>query len=121
MSEVWQAHECAVSCHDYQTPCTTCGGIGVLNGADPAQFPGCPLSPEFTFEPGPVGIQMAAAREKKAAKERASQIASLRDRMSQKTLAERTGISRSMIAMMESGRALCSAEMLAKIKEAIQC
>lgn len=106
------------TCHDLGVACPDCGGKGVETEEAAAAHPGCPFGLEWKIPLGPAALKMSSARERKEAKERAAQLKPLRAtrRWTQADLAAHMGTSRSFVAMMETGRMGCSAELLNKAR-----
>lgn len=107
------------TCHDYGAACEFCHGEGIATEAQAIMLEFCPLAPSFTFPLGREGLRIAKANERVLAAQRAAQVKPLRisRRISQKELGRLTGIGRSTIAMMETGQATCSADLLQLIRD----
>lgn len=107
--------------HDLGASCERCQGKGVLTEAEADAKPGCPLSPDYLFPVGPAVLAQIAAEKRSAGgrKTRGGQLASARKAagLTQEAFASKLGISRSLVAMIEAGRATCSDDLLQRARD----
>ena len=106
--------------HDLGVSCENCQGKGVLTETEADAKPGCPLSLDFLFPVGPAVLAQIEAEKRSAGgrKTRGSQLATARKAagLTQGEFAPKLGISRSMVAMIEAGRATCSDDLLRRAR-----
>lgn len=107
--------------HDLGASCERCQGKGVLTEAEADAKPGCPLSLDFLFPVGPAVLAQIAVDKRSAGgrKTRGVKLAIARKAagLTQEAFASKLGISRSLVAMIEAGRATCSDDLLQRARD----
>lgn len=106
--------------HDWGARCDRCGGIGFRSEEERSQMPGCPMSLDFELPLGPEGLKLAKAREVSERRNAGHDIQQARKAagLTQAQLASKAGVTRSVVAMGESG-GVWGKEALQKLRTAL--